>query len=88
LATGELFQWDGGGGASGTLLGNVGSSYYADPTRLTDPPANEPHATLNISGNTLTITRDLSWVNTMVITVTATNVAGSDSTTFSVFVNP
>jgi hypothetical protein len=88
LATGELFQWDGGDGASGILLGNVGSSYYTDPSRLTDPPANDPHAALSISGNTLTVTRDLSWVSTLVITITATNAAGSDSTTFGVFVNP
>jgi hypothetical protein len=88
LPNGELYQSDGSDAASGTLLGNVGSSYYADPTLLTNPPANDPHATLSISGNTLTITRDLSWVSNMVITVTAANAAGSDITTFTVFVNP
>jgi hypothetical protein len=86
LPTGALYQWDGSGQASGTLRGNVGTSYYADPTRLTNPPANQPHATLGITGNVLTITRDLTWHSSLVVTVTATNAYGSDSKTFNVFV--
>ena len=88
LPNGKLYQSDASDAASGTLLGNVGSSYYTNPTRLTDPPANDPRATLSIAGNSLTITRDVSWVSTLVITVTATNAAGSDSTAFSMFVTP
>jgi hypothetical protein len=86
LATGELFQWDGGAGASGTLLGNVGASYYADPTRLSSPPANQPHATLSLSGSALTITRDVTWVSALEITVTADDGLASDSKTFRVIV--
>jgi hypothetical protein len=88
LSTGQLYQWDGSSGATGTSLGNVGASYYADPTRLANPPANQPHATLNVSGNTLTITRDTAWVSGMVITVMVSDGTQSDSKTFDVFVTP
>jgi hypothetical protein len=83
LPGGDLYQWDGGSGATGTLLGNVGTSYYDDPTRLTNPPADDPHATLSISGTTLTITRDPAWVSAIVVTVTASDGVWSDSKTFT-----
>jgi fibronectin type 3 domain-containing protein len=87
LASGEFYQWDGGTGANGTLLGNVGASYYADPTRLVNPPANQPHATLSLAGNVLTITRDTAWIDAIVITVTASDGrGGTDSKTFTVTV--
>jgi hypothetical protein len=88
LANGELYQWDGGSGATGTLLGNVGASYWTDPTRLVNPPANQPHATFSISGNTLTITRDLAWISGMVVTVTVSDGTFTDSKTFKVIVTP
>jgi hypothetical protein len=88
LSDGTLYQWDGGSGATGTLLGNVGASYYSDPTRLLNPPANEPHAMLSISGTTLTITRDTSWISGMVITVTVSDGQLTDSKTFNLTVTP
>jgi hypothetical protein len=86
LPSGELDRWDGGSGATGTSLGNVGASYYSDPTRLANPPVNQPHASFNFSGNTLTVTRDLAWISAVVITVTVSNARGSDSKTFTVTV--
>jgi hypothetical protein len=86
LPSGELDRWDGSGGANGTSLGLVGTSYYSDPTRLTNPPANQPHATFSFSGAMLTVTRDLAWVSGIVVTVTVSNDQGSDSKTFDVFV--
>jgi hypothetical protein len=86
LASGDLYQWDGGSGATGTVLGNVGASYYDDPTRLTNPPANEPHAVLTLTGNTLTITRDPAWVSAMQITVTVSDGLLTDSKSFTVTV--
>src|SRR5262249_39875101 len=80
LPTGELFV-----GGSITSLGNVGVSYYNDPTLLTDPPA-DPHATFIFTGRTLTITRDPAWIGSMVITVMVSNGLGSDSITFDLFV--
>jgi hypothetical protein len=93
LPSGELDHWDGSAAASGTPLGNVGTSYYADPTRLTNPPANQPHATFSFSGitltgATLTVTRDPAWVSTVVITVTVSDGTKSDSKIFDVFVTP
>jgi len=93
LAGGQLYRWDGGSGATGTLLGNVGSSYYADPTQLTSPPANQPHATFSFSGitltgGTLTVTRDSAWVSSMVITVMVSDGTKTDSKIFDVFVTP
>src|SRR5262249_55246409 len=86
LTNGELYRWDGGAGATGTLLGNVGASYYTDPTRLTNPLA-DPHATLSVSGTTLTITRDLSWVSALVVTVTVSDGhGGTDSRMFTIIV--
>jgi hypothetical protein len=86
LANGDLYQWDGNDGASGTVLGTVGASYYDDPTRLTDPPANEPHAVLTLTGDTLLITRDLAWVSGLQITVTVSDGLLTDSKTFTVTV--
>jgi hypothetical protein len=86
LANGELYQWDGVSRASGTLLGNVGASYHDDPTRLTNPPANQPHAALTIAGNTLLITRDPAWISGMQITVTVSDGLLTDSKTFTVTV--
>jgi hypothetical protein len=87
LPSGELYQWDGGAGANGTSLGNVGTSYYADPMRLVNAQANQPRATLSISGSTLTITRDTAWVSAIVVTVTASDGrGGASSRTFTVTV--
>jgi glucose/arabinose dehydrogenase len=84
LPTGELDRWNAAAGANGASLGNVGVSYYVDATRLQNPPANQPHATFAFSGTTLTITRDLAWISSIVVTVTASNTLGSDSKTFNV----
>jgi FG-GAP-like repeat len=86
LSDGGLYRWDGSGQATGALLGNVGASYYADPTRLLAPPADQPHATLSVSGNTLTISRDLAWISGMVVTVTASDGEFMDSKSFTVTV--
>jgi hypothetical protein len=88
LPDGTLYQWDGSSQATGTSLGNVGLSYYTNPTLLTNPPVNQPHATVSVSGNTLTVTRDLTWTSGIVVTVTVSNSFGSDSKTFNVFVTP
>jgi fibronectin type 3 domain-containing protein/regulation of enolase protein 1 (concanavalin A-like superfamily) len=86
LANGEFYRWNGSGSATGTLLGNVGSSYYADANRLVNVPANQPRAMLSISGTTLTITRDLSWISAIVVTVTVSDGSLTDSKTFTVTV--
>jgi hypothetical protein len=49
-------------------------------------PADEPHAGLDVSGNVLTITRDLAWVSGLVVTVTVSDGQGSDTEVFAVFV--
>src|SRR5262249_38789023 len=69
---GELYQWH-ANGAPATLLGNVGTSYYEDPMRLVNAAVNDPHATLSISGNVLTVTRDPGWVSAVLVTVTASD---------------
>jgi hypothetical protein len=84
---GTLSQWDGSSSASGTLLGNVGTSYYTDPNLIPAAPANDPRATLTISGDTLTITRDPSFVSGMVLTATVSDGhGGTASQTFTVTV--
>jgi hypothetical protein len=88
LPTGELDRRDASAGANGTALGKVGASYYADPTRLTNPPANQPHATFAFAGSTLTITRDLAWTSSMIVTVSVSNGQGSDTKSFNVLVTP
>jgi hypothetical protein len=86
VANGDLYRRDGGSGATGILLGTVGSGYYDDPARLTNPPANEPHAVLTLTGNTLMIIRDLAWVSSLRITVTVSDGLWTDSKTFTVTV--
>jgi streptogramin lyase len=86
-ADGTLFQWDGSDAVSGTALGNVGSSYYADPTLIAAAPADDPRAALAVSGDTLTITRDPSFVSGMVVTVTVSDGHGhTDSRAFTITV--
>jgi hypothetical protein len=84
---GTLSLWDGSSAASGANLGNVGTSYYADPNQIPAAPADDPRATLTISGDTLTITRDPSFVSGMVITATVSDGHGhTDSRTFTITV--
>src|SRR5262249_22663201 len=84
-ADGTLWRWNGSASASGTNLGNVGTSYYADPRLISSAPANQPHATFSISGSTLTVTRDPAWNSAMVITVTVSDGhGGTDTETFTV----
>ncbi|MCI0455949.1 MAG: S8 family serine peptidase [Gemmataceae bacterium] len=87
LSTGEFFRWDNSAGANGPAVGVVGVGYYQDPTRLQNPAANDPHATLAFADNTLTITRDLAWGSSAVVTVTASDGhGGSDTETFTFLV--
>jgi N-acetylneuraminic acid mutarotase len=83
LAGGSLYQWD---GSNGTAVGTVGASYYVDPTRLANVPADQPHATLVASGRTLTITRDFNWISSLVVTITVSDGWATDSKTFTVTV--
>jgi hypothetical protein len=80
LPNGNLYQWDRSLAASGTLLGNVGTSYYADPRLIGTAPANQPRATFSVSGSTLTITRDPAWVSAMVVTVVVNDGQGGTDT--------
>jgi hypothetical protein len=86
LPNGELYAWDGGSGATGTLVGNVGASYWDDPYRLINAAADDPHAALTIMGSTLTISRDLAWVSSLVVTVTVSDGLASDTKMFTVTV--
>ena len=73
--------------AQGTLLGNVGTSYYDDPNRLITAPIDQPRAGISVSGNVLTITRDLDWVSAIEVMATAGDGrGGTDSKTFRVTV--
>jgi hypothetical protein len=86
-ADGSFWRWDGRVSATGTNLGNVGTSYYADPRLVSSAPANQPHATFSFVGNTLTITRDPAWNSALVITVIVSDGhGGTDSKTFTVSV--
>src|SRR5262249_27021075 len=70
---GTLSLWDGSSAASGTNQGNVGTSFYADPSRL--------------SGNVLTVTRDPAWLSGLVVSVTVSDgPGGADSRAFTVTV--
>ncbi len=85
---GELWRWDGTPNqATGTLIGNVGSSYYTQINLLYSAVANQPHAALSISGTTLTIDRENGFVGGVVVTVTVNDGrGGTDSKTFTVTV--
>jgi hypothetical protein len=87
LANGELYHWDGTPDqAVGTLVGNVGASYWANPTLLYDAQPDQPHATLSITGNTLTIERESGFLGSFVITVTVSDGILTDQKTFTVTV--
>ena len=82
---GRLFAWD--GGSSGSLVGNVGAYYWADPNRLIDVPTT-PYASLAVTGTTLTVSRaPASTASAIYITVTASDGrGGTSSRTFTVTV--
>jgi hypothetical protein len=86
LPTGDFYLWDGSNAAKGTYLGNVGSSYWDDPNRLINPPANQAHATVSVVGNTLTVVRDTTWTAAMVITATVSDGFSTDSKSFTLTV--
>ena len=88
LANGELYEWDGSVAASGTLVGNVGSSYWADPRLLHEAEADQPRAFVFVVGSTLLVIRDPSWVNSVFLTVTASDGRLDDQRTFIVTVTP
>jgi predicted outer membrane repeat protein len=83
LPSGSLYQWDGSHAASGVLIANLGASFYADPTLLTNAQPVQVPATLSVSGNVLTITAFLS---SFAVTVTVSDGQSSDSQTFNVTV--
>jgi hypothetical protein len=87
LPNGELRAWDGSGMATGSLLGNVGSFYHADPNRLIDVPTTA-YATTSIMGTTLTVTRNpISTISSIRVTATATDPGMlSDSESFNIIV--
>ena len=66
------------------LRADVGND---DPYRLVNATANDTHVSLAGFGNTLTITRDLSWVSALVLLVSISDgKGGTDSESFTVFV--
>jgi uncharacterized protein YkwD len=84
LPNGALYQWDGSNTASGTLVANLGASFYADPTLLTNAQPGQAPATLSVSGNVLTITPNAGFVGTFSVTASASDGIASDSKTFNV----
>jgi autotransporter-associated beta strand protein len=87
LPNGELYEWD--GASSGTLRGNVGAFYWADPNRLIDVPVNQPHATISVNpvSGALTVTRmPTSTVSAIVVTATVSDGMLTDSKTFIITV--
>jgi hypothetical protein len=86
LSNGDFYLWDGSPTASGTLLANVGATYYGNPNLIGSAPVNQPRAMLSISGSTLTVTRDLAWVSAMQITVIVSDGMFSASRTFTITV--
>jgi subtilisin family serine protease len=79
LPDGELYRWNNQAGANGTLVGNVGASYWASPGLLHDAVAGRPYAALSVSGSTLTIDRDSGFTGAVVVTATATDGRGGSS---------
>jgi subtilisin family serine protease len=87
LPDGSLYQWDGTAGqATGTLIANVGTAAYADPTVLTNAqPGNGP-ASVSVSSNVLTITPNTGFIGSFGITATASDGLASDTKNFIVTV--
>jgi hypothetical protein len=84
LPNGELYEWN--GMTSGTLRGNVGQYYWDDPNRLIDVPTTS-HATLNVVGNQLTVTRTpTSTISAIVVTATVSDGMLSASQMFTITV--
>jgi glucose/arabinose dehydrogenase len=84
LPSGELYHWDGSDQqATGTFVANPGSSCYDDPSLLYNAAQGQPHATLSVNGNVLTVTRDSGFNGGIVVTVTASDGTLADRRTFT-----
>jgi hypothetical protein len=81
---GSLYQWDGSGTASGSLVAQFSPAYNADPTLLTNAP--QYPATLAVSGASLTITPQSGFTGAFYVTATVSNGQLSASQAFKVTV--
>lgn len=84
LPTGEIFLWGGSIGSS-TSQGTLNSTYHSDLTNLFDvaaPTSSSVAATTSITGSTLTVDPDITFVGSFTITVTATDGIAQDSESF------
>jgi beta-glucanase (GH16 family) len=80
LPNGELYRDD------GTLMGNVGASYWANPSLLHDAQPDQPHAVIGIVGSDLIIDLEDGFVGSLVIWMTASDGLLTDTKAFRVIV--
>jgi hypothetical protein len=83
LPSGELYRWEGSFGTS-TLMAELSSSVYDDPSLLTDP---QPVAVVaNVEGGVLTISADTSYSGAVHVRVIASDGHASVETTFLIVI--
>jgi uncharacterized protein YkwD len=83
LPSGELYQWDGGNGATGTLVAPLETAYYADPSLLYNATVG---ATASVTGNLLTVTPVAGFVGKLMVTVTVSDGQLTDTKAFTLTV--
>ena len=80
LPDGELYRWDGGSQATGTLVGTPGASYHAAAGPAGRRPAGPAHGRWASPGSTLTIDREDGFVGAVVVDGRRPATAGAEPT--------
>ena len=84
---GQLYRWNGGAVANDTLVDTVSTSAYANTALLYNAAANNPPASLAVSGNSLIVTPQAGFTGKFFVTVSVSDGrGGSDSETIAVTV--
>lgn len=84
---GSFYRWDGQAGqATGFLLTTFSTSYWADPTRLYQAPANQ--IAVSVSGAELTVNTAVNFIGDFLVLVAASDSKRSSLDSFAVQVTP
>ena len=87
LPSGGFYLWDGSSHATGTLVAQLGTAVYNDPSELYAAANTPVPVTLAIAGNQLTITPGKGYTGTFVVTAAVSDGSSTATRSFNVTVS-
>ena len=87
LPNGSLILWDGSSQATGTLVAQLGTAVYNDPSLLYNATNTPVPVTLTVSGNQLTIAPNSGYTGTFVVYATVSDGFTTATQSFNVTVS-